>query len=84
MDFHILKRMCFPVFRKINQFPRVGFLAIVLFLGFSCENQDAIEAEIDALPGAISMDRFDRKFHEATPDQIPELKKNYPYLPKFT
>ena len=80
MDFHILKRMCFPVFRKINQFPRVGFLAIVLFLGFSCENQDAIEAEIDALPGAISIDRFDRKFHEATPDQIPELKKKYPYL----
>ena len=80
MDFHILKRMCFPVFRKINQFPRVRLLAIVLFLSFSCENQDAIEAEIDALPGAISMDRFDRKFHEATPDQIPELKKNYPYL----
>jgi|SaaInlStandDraft_1057018.scaffolds.fasta_scaffold00132_14 gliding motility-associated lipoprotein GldB len=80
MGFHILKRMCFSISRIIKQFPGKGLLAIVLFFGFSCKNPDAIKAEIEAIPVSISIDRFDRKFHEATPDQIPELKEKYPFL----
>lgn len=42
--------------------------------------------EIAAIPVAIEIDRFDQKFHQSSPDKIPVLKQQYPYLfpPQFT
>ena len=39
-----------------------------------------MRVEIESLPVQIKVDRFDRKFHEASPEQIPNLKEEYPFL----
>lgn len=58
-----------------------GFvLLILLVLSFACQDKDSLRAEIESLPVQIKVDRFDRKFHEASPEQIPNLKEEYPFL----
>ena len=51
------------------------FLVIV-----GCGEVDKREEEIAKLDIELKISRFDREFMNATPDQIPELKANYPYL----
>ena len=58
-----------------------GFvLLILLVLSFACQDKNSLRAEIESLPVQIKVDRFDRKFHEASPEQIPYLKEEYPFL----
>ena len=53
---------------------------ILLFLIFSCAEEDQREQEIAGIPVEVEMTRFDREFAEASPSNLPELKKKYPYL----
>lgn len=51
---------------------------LVLLLGLGCkeDNREAIER----LPVALQVHRFDREFAGATPADLPDLKRRYPYL----
>ena len=69
----------------MNPFSRLFFLKVSFWLIFiatfsSCLDENALESEINAIPVSISIDRFDLKFHNASPDEYLNLKKRYPYL----
>lgn len=58
----------------------IFFHSLFLLLNWGCDQNSKIEREIAALPITIKIDRFDQKFHQSSPEKIPELKKQYPYL----
>ena len=53
---------------------------LLLFLVFSCAEEDQREQEIAGIPVEVEITRFDREFAEASPSDLPELKENYPFL----
>lgn len=51
------------------------------FIAFvSCNEEAEIEKEIAEVPVDFEVVRFDREFAEAKPEDIPELKQEYPFL----
>ena len=56
------------------------FPILVLILLISCEEESKMEQEIAKIPLELKIERFDRQFAKASPDDIPELKSKYPYL----
>lgn len=55
------------------------FFVLFIFM-LSCHNGNNNETAIDALPVAIKLERFDLKFYDQSPEVIPQLKKEYPFL----
>ena len=53
---------------------------ILLVSIFSCDNQSETEAKIEKIDANFEVIRFDRKFAEATPESLPKLKSEYPFL----
>lgn len=58
------------------------FLLILLTLlcFISCEKKKEIKPEVLAIPISFKVDRFDKKFADATPNDLAKLKAGYPYL----
>lgn len=54
------------------------FLGLAFFI--SCNQEDKVEEEISKIPVDIKIERFDKVFAEASPSDIPQLKKRYPLL----
>lgn len=54
------------------------FLLTLVFCG--CKETDKVAEEVAKMDVALDVYRFDREFAEATPADIPDLKKKYPYL----
>jgi len=54
-------------------------LSISLFF-LACNDTDKVAQEIDKIQLSLEVLRFDREFATATPDNIPALRKSYPYL----
>jgi len=52
----------------------------ISLLFFSCNNTDKVAAEVEKIPLELKVSRFDREFAGATPERLPELRKNFPYL----
>ena len=67
----------------MKYFVQIGILA-TFFLMFAvfegCRDTDKTEEEISKVSIEMRISRFDREFAEATPSEIPQLKKKYPYL----
>ncbi len=61
-------------------------LAIALFiLCLACDKKSKIEKEIEAVPVEIQVERFDKKFFETDPKDLPKLKNEFPlFFPKGT
>lgn len=61
----------------------IVFLVSSLLLA-SCEN-DSKKRDIENIPMTVEVKRFDKIFAEASPENIPELKQEFPYLfpPQF-
>nr|WP_241461414.1 gliding motility lipoprotein GldB [Aquimarina macrocephali] len=55
-------------------------LAIVFCVLFSCSNKDKVDKEVAEIPVEIKVERFDRLFAEVTQENLPNLKKEYPFL----
>ncbi len=53
------------------------FLAALLF---SCDTKSKAEKEIEQIPIDFQVIRFDQKFASVTPETLPELKAEYPFL----
>jgi len=54
---------------------------ILLFLGilfFSCNDSNNVDKEIQNIPMEVEIVRFDKDFAQATPADLPKLKKEYP------
>lgn len=54
------------------------FLPCLLFLG--CKEDEKVAEEIAKVPVTLKVLRFDREFAKAGPNEIPDLKRTYPYL----
>lgn len=52
----------------------------VLFAFFSCKNEDALEDEIAKIDTNVTVERFDRAFAEAKPEDLGQLKKAFPFM----
>lgn len=59
--------------------PFIVFLILFLFF-LSCQNENSKKDKIEALPISLKFDRFDLKFYDQSPEVIPQLKKEYPFL----
>ncbi len=55
-------------------------IILVLFISFASCKIDNSEVNIESIPIDLTFERFDLKFYNQTPDIIPELKKEYPFL----
>lgn len=57
-------------------------LFIYLFIGLltACSGEDEREEEIAKIPVEMEVARFDQRFAEATAEDLPALKKDFPYL----
>lgn len=53
------------------------FIAILIM---SCSSDSKLEAEIAEVDVKVRIDRFDEKFANGSAQDLPDLKKNYPYL----
>lgn len=53
---------------------------LVLLLGLGCKKENRIAEAIGQQPVALQLNRFDREFARATPADLPDLKRRYPYL----
>lgn len=58
------------------------FFLVLLLSGviFGCNESDKITDEIAKIDVELKISRFDREFAQAKPQEIPSLKKVYPYL----
>ncbi len=54
----------------------IGILCIIV----GCKHDERLHPEIADIPVVITVDRFDRSFANATPEELPSLKNKYPYL----
>jgi gliding motility-associated lipoprotein GldB len=57
----------------------VVFFSVFIFI-LSCQNNINNESDIESIPVEIKFDRFDLKFYGQSPEVIPQLKKDYPFL----
>lgn len=53
---------------------------LLLSVIFSCESKSETEQEIEKIPVELKVVRFDEKFAEATPESLPKLEKEFPFL----
>ena len=59
---------------------RIFLFLFSLLLLTSCAKDTKQDIDVSGIEAHTVIDRFDTRFFTATPDQIPELKKDYPYL----
>lgn len=53
-------------------------LTLVGLLIISCNSKSKVEQEIEKIPIDVEIIRFDKAFAKATPNDLPQLKKEYP------
>lgn len=53
---------------------------VLLFFFMSCDKKDKIESEIEAIPVDIKVVRFDKIFFETKPNDLPKVKKEFPFF----
>jgi gliding motility-associated lipoprotein GldB len=55
-------------------------LVVFSLLLMSCDKKTKIEKQVEEIPVDIKMVRFDKLFFESNPQDLPKLKKQFPYL----
>lgn len=57
---------------------KIIVLFILVFLVFSCDKKSKIEKQVEEIPVAMKVERFDKAFFETPVNELPQLKKKYP------
>ncbi|HEX8562426.1 MAG TPA: gliding motility lipoprotein GldB [Flavobacterium sp.] len=55
-------------------------LFAVIFILFSCDKKSKVEKEVEEIPIEITVNRFDKAFFGAKPQDLPALKRQYPFF----
>jgi gliding motility-associated lipoprotein GldB len=66
------------IFLKMKRF--FFFLFLTLIFIFSCTSERKVKEEVLAIEVDVKIDRFDEKFAKATPENLKQLKEDYPYF----
>lgn len=53
---------------------------VIICLAFSCANDSKLEEKISKIDIEIKVERFDKLFARVTPEKLPELKADYPFM----
>jgi len=56
------------------------FFGTLFFVISACSSSNAVEEEIAKIPVNVELDRFDKKFYNASKEDFFQLKQEYPYL----
>ena len=59
---------------------RFLIVCLLVFIVAGCESEKEINPEILKIPVRFKVDRFDKKFAEASAQDLPSLKQSYPFL----
>ena len=59
---------------------RIFFVLSFICLITGCKEPDSVISEILSIPLELNIERFDEKFHLSQASNIPQLKKEYPFL----
>jgi len=71
-----LKRYC----NLMKNYIKILKFLTFFFMLFSCTTKSNVEKEIAKVPVEIKIERFDRLFAALTPETLPGLKEEYPFL----
>lgn len=55
-------------------------ILLLLAVFISCTKKDKLEIDVSDIEVSFDLHRFDQMFYTATPEKLPELKRQYPYL----
>jgi len=55
------------------------FFVIICFV-FSCETESKLEQKIAEIDVTVNVERFDKLFAKVTPNGLPQLKNDYPFM----
>jgi gliding motility-associated lipoprotein GldB len=55
-------------------------IVLLLVLMVSCDKKSKMEKAVEAIPVALKVDRFDQAFFEAKPNELANLKAEYPFF----
>ena len=55
-------------------------IVLLSILFFACNEESKLEKEIAQIPVDITIERFDQYFSKVTPETLPDLKNDYPFL----
>ena len=56
-------------------------ILFIFFIAFTaCEKKNATEKAIENIPVKLEIDRFDKKFFESKPENLQDLKNQYPFF----
>jgi gliding motility-associated lipoprotein GldB len=58
----------------------LSFLVVILLCFQSCENESNVEKEISKIDIYIKVERFEKLFAEASSNDLPKLKAEYPFM----
>jgi len=61
-------------------FKKFSYLLFGMICLVACNDENKIEEEIAKIPVDLKIDRFDQDFAAASPQDLPQLKKNFPLL----
>ncbi|SEP25058.1 protein involved in gliding motility GldB [Flavobacterium sp. CF108] len=56
------------------------FVVVLCLFFLSCDQKTKVEKEVEEIPVDIKVERFDKAFFEAKPEDLAKLKKQYPYF----
>jgi len=59
---------------------KIAFALIALVFFISCNKKDKVEEAIEEVPVALEVERFDKIFYETPVQDLPKIKKEYPYF----
>lgn len=57
----------------------LGILSFV-FLLISCDKKSKVEKAVEEIPVTVDVNRFDKAFFQAKPEDLPKLKAEYPFF----
>jgi gliding motility-associated lipoprotein GldB len=55
-------------------------IVLLVVLIVSCDKKSKVEKAVEAIPVALKVDRFDQAFFEAKPNELDNLKAEYPFF----
>jgi len=59
---------------------RIFIILCIGFTFFSCDEESKVEQEISKIEVSFDIERFDKAFFEAKPEDLPKLKQDYPFF----
>jgi len=66
------------MFRQNNNF--ILFVLLILLIFSSCHNKNILQVDVSNISAKVNINRFDKNFYGASPDDLAKIKQSYPYM----